>query len=95
MGGNIRDLRMLAKIVCARDSKHHNVGQNLFCTSGIFASKNKRNGPSAQTNKGVWNRNRVFFIALHDATRVHDCIIVRLNYILYISHNLTIDLINK
>lgn len=57
--GSIRDLKMLAKMVCARDSKHHNVGQNLFCTSGIFASKNERNGPLAQTSKGVWNRKRV------------------------------------
>jgi transcriptional regulator with AAA-type ATPase domain len=53
IGGNIRDLKRLAKMVCARDSKHHNVGQNLFCKSGIFSSRNKRNGPVAQTNKGV------------------------------------------
>jgi len=54
--GNIWDLKRLPIMVCARDSKHHNVGQNLFCTSGMLASKNERNGPLAQTSKGVWNR---------------------------------------
>lgn len=53
-GGQSLDLRTLASIVWALDSKHHRVGQNLLLSIGTCSSKKSKNGPLAHTSWGAW-----------------------------------------
>lgn len=57
MLGNILARTIHANIVCARDSKHHNVGQYLLFKIGKLSVKKSWNGPVAQKSNGVCKRN--------------------------------------
>ena len=55
------DRRMLAKIVCARDSKHQMVGQNLDLRRGTSLSRNSLSFPWEQARVGGWKQKKYLF----------------------------------